>query len=397
MTQEESRTDAIPEGGILLHIGPHKTGTSSLQAALRRATSSLQQEGVEHVVAGVQRTANRAARAIQRLPYTGPRESAAIPLKVWTDLVEKVHASKAERIVISGEEFSASTPSVIKNIVDDLGPQRLHVVITLRSLDKVLTSQWQTDVRSAGTYLDFASWLKATLRDSRDQYRIGPLILRHRFWYRHRHDLLIQRWASLLSPGHLHIVISKDNEPEHLFRSFEQLLGLKVTTLNSGSERKNRSLDADQIEVVRRVVRLLHQTIDGQALLSKSKKLSLTNLVVRAMPVSGERKIMFIPSWASSDVSSISDKIIEAVSGTHNVMGSLTDLLPHKAEVALQSESHRYSDNELEQCSVKAFNLLFGRATTASVQEASPLQLRTIQLLRLVRIAGQRIRSMLRG
>ena len=39
---------AIPEGGRLIHIGPHKTGTTTLQWALHHAREALHEQGVHY-------------------------------------------------------------------------------------------------------------------------------------------------------------------------------------------------------------------------------------------------------------------------------------------------------------------------------------------------------------
>ena len=52
----------LPEGTRLVHIGPHKTGTTSLQAALYAARPALLEQGVRHV--GKTRNPASAVRAV---------------------------------------------------------------------------------------------------------------------------------------------------------------------------------------------------------------------------------------------------------------------------------------------------------------------------------------------
>jgi hypothetical protein len=46
-TREELRTPALPAGTRLLHIGPHKTGTTAVQGALFAAKEEMARHGVD--------------------------------------------------------------------------------------------------------------------------------------------------------------------------------------------------------------------------------------------------------------------------------------------------------------------------------------------------------------
>lgn len=392
MHSKTSNPKPIPAGSILLHIGPHKTGTSSLQSALISASSQLPIQGAEYVVAGTQRTANRAARSIQRLPYTGPRESPPIPLTVWQDLVNSTHRSPAERVIVSGEEFSDASPNTIKNIVGSFKQRQLHVAITLRSIDKVLLSQWQTDVKSAWTSEAFPAWLKKVLSDTRDQYGLGPFSRRHKFWYRHRHDLLVSRWAKIVGLEHIHIIVVKDYDPGFLFTSFERLLNLEPNTLSFSGMPKNISLDVEQIEVVRRLVYLLHRTVAGQKFLSHSKRLNLSEAVECAMPMLGARRLIGIPEWAIPEVYKISTAIVEAIQSHYDVVGHAEDLvMKHPVVDPIAKES--FSESDLQVFATKAFNILLKTELELQPRIASNARLRLIQIIRLIRIAFQRIKG----
>lgn len=40
---------AYPDGSVILHIGPHKTGTTTLQAAFHQNREPLEAQGVHYV------------------------------------------------------------------------------------------------------------------------------------------------------------------------------------------------------------------------------------------------------------------------------------------------------------------------------------------------------------
>ena len=44
----------LPEGSRLLHIGPHKTGTTTVQAAFHQNREELRQQGIHYAGSGSQ-------------------------------------------------------------------------------------------------------------------------------------------------------------------------------------------------------------------------------------------------------------------------------------------------------------------------------------------------------
>ena len=103
----EEHTKALPANSIMLHIGAHKTGTTSLQAALFAASKDLEEQGVINLVADGDDTANPAARAVQRLPSSGST-GAPVAYHVWTTLVDQAKAHPQHLVSISAEAFAVS-------------------------------------------------------------------------------------------------------------------------------------------------------------------------------------------------------------------------------------------------------------------------------------------------
>ena len=97
----------LPEGTRLLHIGPPKTGTTTVQAAFHAAAPRLTSQGVHY--AGRTRHPRRAAFAVtgRRWLWGGP----AADLRNGTDLVYEVRAARLSRcVVISSEASRAGRP-----------------------------------------------------------------------------------------------------------------------------------------------------------------------------------------------------------------------------------------------------------------------------------------------
>jgi len=231
----------LPEGTRLLHIGPQKTGTSGLQRAFHAARRRLGQQGVHY--AGANRQPRKAAIAAASGEESARAGNRAARGKHWTALVRDVEAASAARVVISSEDFADADPEAIRRIVGDLDPKRVHVVATLRPLDRILPSQWQQLVQGGMTQ-PYADWLANVFnRPSTGDAKL--------FWRRHRHHELIARWVAVVGQGNVTAVVVDDGRPEAALRAFEQLLGLREGTLEPVSEGANRSLTRSEVELVR--------------------------------------------------------------------------------------------------------------------------------------------------
>jgi len=230
----------LPERTCLLHIGPFKTGTTTLQAAFHQNRESLARQGVhyagktEHPM-----VAAMAAAKGRHLPTASPKA-----LERWTELVAEVHETGAARSVISSEFLCEAEDDRIRAILDDLGPERTHVVITVRPLVKILASQWQQYLQNQKVH-SYSEWLDAIL-NTPDQTAVTPS-----FWRRHRHDRLVRRWADIAGVENLTVVAVDERDKGMLLRSFEDLLALEEGTLTPRELSANRSLTYAEAELLR--------------------------------------------------------------------------------------------------------------------------------------------------
>ena len=230
----------VPEGSFLVHIGPHKTGTTSLQAALWRGRPAMLEQGVRHV--GPSRNPSNAVRSVtgQSSPYA---DDTPPPIRHWRSLVKEVNAAHDPRLVISSEFFAWAKPDVIRRVVDDLGGDRVHIAVTLRSLGRVMPSMWQQNIQS-GAVGELDAWLRGLLERPPDKPR-AP------FWTLHRHDELIARWAEVVGPDRVTAIVVDDRDHQFVLRTFERLLGLRDGTLEAHRDLANRSLTLPEVEAVR--------------------------------------------------------------------------------------------------------------------------------------------------
>ncbi len=116
----------LPPGTRLVHIGPQKTGTTALQGALMLARPQLARHGV--VYPGRWRQHALAARAMTGAP--GPRGHSRGSMREWRSLVREVTAAGDDRVIVSAEAFSMADLSTATTVVERLGGDRVHVLVT---------------------------------------------------------------------------------------------------------------------------------------------------------------------------------------------------------------------------------------------------------------------------
>ena len=238
-----SSLDPLPPGELLLHIGPFKTGTTTVQAAFHQNREALARQGVHYAGRGSQpMAAAMEAAGNETLPTLGqvPGEAAGR----WPRLLEEVRAADARHVVLSSEFFSGADDEHARAIVEDLGRDRTHVVVTLRPLVRIVASQWQQYVQNR-IVVPYDAWLHAVLDDPDAPPTVTPS-----FWQRHRHDRLIERWAAAVGTDRLTVVVVDESEPQLLPHTFEQLLGLEPGTLVARDLGANRSLTWPEVELV---------------------------------------------------------------------------------------------------------------------------------------------------
>jgi hypothetical protein len=295
----------LPEGTRLLHIGPHKTGTTSLQNSIRANREEILRQGVYYGAPEGRLASNRIARSLLRLPFKNPDE--VVGYEEWEDQVARVRASTAKRVIVSGEEFSFCEKKEIRTLLNDLGRERVHVVVTVRPLAKVLPSQWQLDLRGSFTSGSFDEWLRWTLKPQ-GLRRIAMLLgIPHPFWFRHQHDELVTRWAAEVGADRVTVVIGDDRDHRVLLRAFEGMLGLTDGTLLPVDGKSNPSLSAEEIAIILRVQQILSQRHLIFAERVRSRQIQRRLLAQR--PRSPSDSKIVIPAWAVESVQEASQRI----------------------------------------------------------------------------------------
>ena len=316
----------VPSGTRLLHIGPSKTGTTSLQGAMWAARAAMRAQGVRYV--GRARHSGAAGRAVVGCRGAHADDSRPPRIAHWDAIVREVRGATEPRLVFSSEFLAQATPEVVRRVVTDLGPG-VHVVVTLRALGRVLPSRWQQGVQ-AGATTSFTVWLESILG------RTGP-IPDSPVWRQQRHDLLIQRWAAEVGVGQVTAVVLPDDHG-WLLRVFEDLLGLDDHTLSTRRDYSNRSLTLAEAEAVR----ALNRRAKAAGMRTRPRTHLIRDGAARFMklrPAPADADPVILPRWAADRTLDVAETVVAGIRASGvRVVGDL-DLLRAEPDRVLEAES----------------------------------------------------------
>jgi hypothetical protein len=285
----------LPEGAVLVHVGPYKTGTTAIQSSLHEHRAELTAAGVTYP--GSYHRQMRPSWALLGRSRVG---EADVPEREWEAMVEEVRAS-AGRVVISSEDFSSAKPRHVRRLVEDLGPDRVHVLVVARRLDRLLPSAWQERVKSVNETRTYDAWLREVLSVEREGEAART------FWHNHGLAGLVERWSDVLPLERVLVLVTDESDRGQQPRVFEQLLGLPEGLLTPGPH-TNTSLSMERIEFCRQVnVAVEARGWVGSRRLNGPRRAMLSGL--RAAPLEAyETVIPLLPAWTSARLTELSDE-----------------------------------------------------------------------------------------
>ncbi len=294
----------FPAGTRVLHIGPHKTGTTTLQASFHASREGLAAQGVHY--AGP--TANPMLAAMAAGHDKALPTRAAVSTERWDDLVAEVAGRpRDERVVVSSEFFGDAADTRIGPIIEALGGDAVHVVVTLRPLARILPSQWQQYVQNR-LRAAYEPWLRSVLDPAAEK------VLTPTFWRRHRHDELIARWADVVGPDRLTVVVVDERDKTMLTTTFERLLDLTPGTLLSPGT-ANRSLTHVEVELLRSLNQLWRTEGWSDADYTRMVRFGAARHLQERRPAPGEERIL-TPPWAVDRAHEVQREIVARLLAT---------------------------------------------------------------------------------
>jgi hypothetical protein len=229
---------------LFLHVGFHKTGTTSLQDILSLNRKELLAQGFLYPKTRKFKAQHEFAwsageRGWGWKQFGGSKAGPGPAKRMYRAL-----KSSKQDVVLSSEFLSELKPEYIDRMLGKIGNRELKVIFTLRPIAKILPSAYQQEVKN-GSKLTYQNWLKRVLDPS------GENRNKTRFWGRHSHDFEIEKWVRAVGKDRVVVIISDDSNQSFLSESFFSLLGVSTENFReSKKEVVNRSMDLAEIQLL---------------------------------------------------------------------------------------------------------------------------------------------------
>ncbi len=311
----------LKRGSILLHIGVHKTGTTAIQDALAHARPELSQWNVQYPGTAQAHRKVASSAMNRRLGWQVGGAPAPEPA-VWENFVKNAHAFQGIT-VCSSEFFAESDADTAGQIIERIGKENVHVVITLRNLGKILPSAWQQILKS-GYEFGYVHWLTNVLggTDLEPKSQV--------FWTRHRHDEVVTRWAKLVGSDRVTVVVVDDSNRDGIYHDFENLLGLpKDALLKQRKHTMNRSMTTAESELLRRLNEVVGGSKGWQTYGNAVHDGLIKGMIEGRTPDANEPKLQ-TPQWALDVAARYAETYVAAIKASGvNVTGDVELLGAH--------------------------------------------------------------------
>lgn len=230
---------------LFLHVGTHKTGTTSIQVALTRMRRKLAARGVLYPETGAP-AANPFAQhllawsVIRRphyLPVFDPGEAGfgdEARAKLWEDLRDEIDDTEAHTVILSSEEFDVLARDEVQALGRELADYDVTPVIFLRNFADLLESSYRTSIAYGALRREFADYI-------------------HNQRIRLDYAQFVREWAEIAAHGQVIVFFYDDPSIRRgAVESFFRLIGFEPHQLDGqASMTLNESVPAFVCEIMK--------------------------------------------------------------------------------------------------------------------------------------------------
>lgn len=134
---------------LILHIGPHKTGTTAVQTAFAGAARSLRRAGLLYPRTNwLYPAQHRLAFAMKDRRIPG-RDRPDLDDEI-AELRQAIRRFRGPKVLVSSEEFFAAPPAAIRRLAASLDVGQWRIVAFLRRPDDFFVSSYNQKIRQPG-------------------------------------------------------------------------------------------------------------------------------------------------------------------------------------------------------------------------------------------------------
>lgn len=307
---------------LFVHIGLQKTGTSYLQRILWDSQAEVARQGIDLVPDSKLSMFHLMLDVRQRYsPKSDPPEVA----RALASLPGQLRSAQ-DTALISQESLSTATDEQIARFLEHTAGREVHVIVTLRDPGRQIPSAWQQTLQSGKSrpMADYLRRLESTWQ--KDGAKV---------WATMDAPGILARWAAHVPAEQIHVItVPPAGSPQdQLLHRFCDVVGLDPSNLTiDTTTRQNRSLRAEQAEVLRRVNELLPAEFKRRDVYGALGK---RYFAVQILGSDQGTKIQ-MPASRLPWCLEVADHVIDSVErGGYAVIGDLADLRPAASSFAV--------------------------------------------------------------
>ena len=239
---------------LYLHIGLHKTATTTIQAGLKLNIEKLLEDGYCYPRSGLIGDAQHnlvwevAQGDVLPWDFVAERTRFNAEHGGFGALVSELRESPAERIIISSEAFENLSPKRILELKNRLKDYDVRIVVFLRNQSEYYQSAWAQQIKFGLTTDGFSTWIEKTLA-SPDDYLASF----------GNYKTLLKNWAHVFGRENIIVEIfkNKQSSSKHIFFRFLDLCGISNHVGYKLPKDHNISPGIKSIELMRQVNKIL--------------------------------------------------------------------------------------------------------------------------------------------
>lgn len=301
---------------MFIHVGLPKSGTTYLQNALWASREELSGQGTLFPgdAPDAQRRAawdllGRRLRGVDQPQLPGS----------WQRLVDSVQMWDGGKAVLSEEFLVHARPKHLRRMQQDFATNEMHVVVTVRDLERTIVSMWQQELAMSRT------WTLPEFVAAVHDPAAGPATAGVRFWLRFDLVRILRMWEAVVPVERIHVVVvPPSGAPDRLLADrFCEATGLDPRCLQLPDQPVNTSVGATAAEVLR----LLNATLAGR--LNDRQYAFLMEQVVRPALRECSGRPVRLPSQDLQWVTQHAHDLVDALGARpYHVVGDTAELVP---------------------------------------------------------------------